>query len=119
MPRSFAVAKRVRNETSIGRSAASVASVAVDLAQQVFGNLAEQPVLLIGAGKMAELCARHLREAGVRDFAVLNRTLSGRRISQPASERWLTPTARSKHSLARRRSSCALAVRRSPSFILT
>lgn len=75
VPRSFAVAKRVRNETSIGRSAASVASVAVELAQQVFGNLADQPVLLIGAGKMAELCARHLREAGVREFAVLNRTL--------------------------------------------
>ncbi|MFO0580399.1 MAG: glutamyl-tRNA reductase [Polyangia bacterium] len=75
VPRAFAIAKRVRTETSIGKSAASVASVAVDLARQVFGALSGQPVLLIGAGKMAELCARHLREAGATDFLVANRTL--------------------------------------------
>lgn len=74
IPRAFSVAKRVRTETSIGRAAASVASVGVDLATQVFGHLRGHPVLLIGAGKMAELCARHLREAGADTLLIANRT---------------------------------------------
>lgn len=76
VPRAFAVAKRVRSETAIGENPASVASVAVDLARQIFGNLAGHPVMLVGAGKMAELCARHLREAGATDFLIVNRTKS-------------------------------------------
>lgn len=74
VPRAFQVAKRVRTETSIGRAAASVASVGVELATQVFGHLRGHPVLLIGAGKMAELCARHLREAGADTLLIANRT---------------------------------------------
>jgi len=76
LPRAFAIAKRVRSETTIGESPASVASVAVDLARQIFGNLAGHPVMLVGAGKMAELCARHLYEAGANQFIVVNRTVS-------------------------------------------
>jgi glutamyl-tRNA reductase len=76
LPRAFAIAKRVRSETAIGESPASVASVAVDLARQIFGELAGHPVMLVGAGKMAELCARHLHEAGATDFIVVNRTVS-------------------------------------------
>ena len=74
IPRAFSVAKRIRTETHIGRAAASVASVGVDLATQVFGHLRGHPVLLIGAGKMAELCARHLREAGADTLLIANRT---------------------------------------------
>lgn len=74
LPRAFQVAKRVRTDTAIGQSASSVASVAVGLAGQVFGKLAGHPVLLVGAGKMAELCARHLREASADQFLVVNRT---------------------------------------------
>jgi glutamyl-tRNA reductase len=74
IPRAFSVAKRIRTETSIGRAAASVASVGVELATQVFGHLRGHPVLLIGAGKMAELCARHLREAGADTLLIANRT---------------------------------------------
>jgi glutamyl-tRNA reductase len=74
LPRAFSVAKRVRSETPIGRAAASVASVGVELATQVFGELRGHPVLLIGAGKMAELCARHLREAGADTLLIANRT---------------------------------------------
>ena len=74
MPRAFSVAKRVRSETQIGRAAASVASVGVELATQVFGELRGHPVLLVGAGKMAELCARHLREAGADTLLIANRT---------------------------------------------
>jgi glutamyl-tRNA reductase len=76
LPRAFQVAKRVRTDTAIGQSASSVASVAVSLAGQVFGKLQGHPVLLVGAGKMAELCARHLREASADQFLVVNRTRS-------------------------------------------
>jgi glutamyl-tRNA reductase len=71
----FAVAKQVRTDTAIGASAVSVASAAVTLARQIFSDLSEQTVLLIGAGEMIELCARHLREQKVRHMIVANRTL--------------------------------------------
>ena len=74
LPHAFLVAKRVRTETAIGVNSASVASVAVSLASQIFGQLRGHPVLLVGAGKMAELCARHLREASADQFLVVNRT---------------------------------------------
>ena len=76
LPSAFAVAKRVRSETAIGENPASVASVAVQLAHQVFGSLHKQPVLLVGAGKMAELVARHLLAAEVHPLWIVNRTLS-------------------------------------------
>lgn len=72
--RAFAVAKRVRTETSIGSSAVSVASVAVDLAKKIFGTLQGKQVCLVGAGKMSELAARHLIAHGATDISVLNRT---------------------------------------------
>jgi glutamyl-tRNA reductase len=71
----FAVAKQVRTDTAIGASAVSVASAAVVLARQIFDSLAKQTVLLIGAGDMIELCARHLKEQGVGRMIVANRTL--------------------------------------------
>jgi glutamyl-tRNA reductase len=71
----FAVAKQVRTDTPIGASAVSVASAAVTLAKQIFSRLDEQTVLLIGAGDMIELCARHLREHRVRHMIVANRTV--------------------------------------------
>jgi len=72
--RAFAVAKRVRNETQIGTSAVSVASVAVELAKKIFGNLAGKTVYLVGAGKMSELAARHLLAHGAEQILVSNRT---------------------------------------------
>lgn len=74
LPRAFAVAKRVRSQTAIGRNSASVASVAVALAGNVFGSLRGHPVLVVGAGKMAELAAKHLMQAEVTDLRVVNRT---------------------------------------------
>ncbi len=74
MTRAFNVAKRVRSETDIGQSAVSVSYAAVELAREIFGSLAGKRVLLVGAGKMAESAARHLRRAGVSDIAVTNRT---------------------------------------------
>src|SRR5439155_13209785 len=74
LERAFAVAKRVRTETRIAEGAASVSSVAVDLAKSIFGDLAGRIVLLIGAGKMAGLAARRLRAAGAAEAVVANRT---------------------------------------------
>src|ERR1039457_3101483 len=72
--RAFAVAKRVRTETAIAMSAVSIASVAVDLAKKIFGNLEGKSVYLVGAGKMCELAARHLVAHGAKKIYVGNRT---------------------------------------------
>jgi glutamyl-tRNA reductase len=74
LPRAFQLAKRVRTETDIARSSASIASAAVDLAGQIFGELRGRSVLVVGAGKMGDLSARHLRSAGVEKLSVVNRT---------------------------------------------
>jgi len=74
LTRAFNVAKRVRSETDIGQSAVSVSYAAVELAREIFGSLNGKRVLVIGAGKMAESSARHLRRAGVSEIFVVNRT---------------------------------------------
>ena len=74
LTRAFAVAKRVRNETAVATSAVSVASVAVDLAKKIFGNLQGKSIYLVGAGKMCELAARHLLAHGAEQIFVSNRT---------------------------------------------
>jgi glutamyl-tRNA reductase len=71
----FAAAKRARSETEIGAHSVSIASVAVDLARKVFGSLAGHTVLIVGAGKMSELAARHLIQHGAGSILVANRTL--------------------------------------------
>jgi len=74
LTRAFAVAKRVRTETAIGSSSVSIASVAVELAQKIFGSLEGKHVCLVGAGKMSELAARHLLAKGAGPIFVANRT---------------------------------------------
>jgi glutamyl-tRNA reductase len=76
LQRAFSVAKRVRTETHIGSSSVSIASVAVDLARKIFGSLHGKTVLLVGAGKMSELAARHLIQHGATSILVANRTES-------------------------------------------
>jgi glutamyl-tRNA reductase len=73
--RAFAVAKRVRTETRIGEQAVSVSSAAVELAKKIFQDLSAKTVLVLGAGEMSELTARHLIGQGVRHLLVANRTL--------------------------------------------
>jgi glutamyl-tRNA reductase len=70
----FSAAKKVRTETQIGSSAVSIASVAVDLARKIFGSLQGKRVLLVGAGKMSELAARHLMQQGAKSLLIANRT---------------------------------------------
>lgn len=74
--RTFSVAKKVRTETNIGANAVSVAFAAVSLAKQIFSELSETNVLLIGAGETIELVAKHLIEAGATNITVANRTLA-------------------------------------------
>jgi glutamyl-tRNA reductase len=74
LSRALSVAKRVRTETAIGSSAVSVASVAVELAKKIFGSLQGRNVYVVGAGKMSELAARHLRSHGAETIFVSNRT---------------------------------------------
>ena len=76
LQRAFTVAKKVRSETQIGSSSVSIASVAVDLAEKIFGSLDGKTVLLVGAGKMSELAARHLIQQGAASILVANRTQS-------------------------------------------
>jgi glutamyl-tRNA reductase len=74
LERAFGVAKRVRTETTIARGAANVSSVAVELASKVFGDLGGKNVLVIGAGKMSALAARHLYASGAQKIVVTNRS---------------------------------------------
>jgi glutamyl-tRNA reductase len=72
LTRSFGVAKRVRSETGIGQMAVSVSYAAVELARKIFGSLANHTVMIVGAGKMSELAAKHLRRSGASDVYVAN-----------------------------------------------
>jgi glutamyl-tRNA reductase len=69
----LATGKRVRSETAISEGRNSVASVAVDLALDTLGDLADRDVLIVGAGETAELTAQALHERGVATLFVANR----------------------------------------------
>lgn len=72
--KAFSVAKRVRTETKIASSAVSVAFAAVELAKKILGDLSGKIVLLIGAGEMCELAAKHFLNSGAKGIMVTNRT---------------------------------------------
>lgn len=74
MKKAISVAKRVRTETKIAESAVSISFAAVELARKIFGDLEGKAVMLLGAGEMAELAARHLLNNGVKTIMVANRT---------------------------------------------
>jgi glutamyl-tRNA reductase len=74
LTRTFSVAKRVRSETGIGQMAVSVSYAAVELARKIFGSLSGRTIMIVGAGKMSELAARHLRRSGASHVFVTNRT---------------------------------------------
>ena len=79
MNRAFSVAKRVRNETAVAAHAVSISHVAVELARKVFDSLDGTTVLLLGAGEMAELAARHFLSNGASRLIIANRTLENAR----------------------------------------
>jgi glutamyl-tRNA reductase len=71
----FSAAKRVRTETRIGANAVSLASATVSLARRVYADLSAHNALLIGAGDMNALTARHFMSAGIKRMVIANRTL--------------------------------------------
>ena len=73
--RAFAVSKQVRTDTDIGSSPVSVAFAAVSLAKQIFGDLSQTTVLMVGAGETIELAARHLHSQGVNKIIIANRSV--------------------------------------------
>jgi len=73
--RAFRAAKRVRTETAIAANAVSVSFAAVELAKKIFGSLRGKTCLLVGAGEMSELAARHLIGQGAGRIVIANRTL--------------------------------------------
>ncbi|MDE2322748.1 MAG: glutamyl-tRNA reductase [candidate division NC10 bacterium] len=85
MERAFRVAKRVRTETGIATSAVSVSTAAIELAKKIFGDLTGRTVMLIGAGKMSELSAKHLLADGVGTVLVANRNFDR---AVELAERW-------------------------------
>ncbi|MBQ7607690.1 MAG: glutamyl-tRNA reductase [Desulfovibrionaceae bacterium] len=72
--KAFSVAKRVRTETAVASNAVSISYAAVELAKRIFGDLTQHRALLIGAGEMAELAAKHLIHFGIQTIFVANRT---------------------------------------------
>ncbi|MCX7793019.1 MAG: glutamyl-tRNA reductase [Thermodesulfovibrionales bacterium] len=72
--KAISAAKRVRTETRIAENAVSVSYAAVELAKKIFEDLSTKTFMLLGAGEMAELAARHLISNGVKSVTVANRT---------------------------------------------
>ena len=71
----FQAAKEIRTQTGIGRGSTSVGSVAVDLAEKIFGSrFSDKTLMIIGAGKMGEACLKHLAKKGPRGVLVANRS---------------------------------------------
>ena len=76
----FSVAKRIRTETDIGANPVSVAYAAVSFARHIFADLSRTRALLIGAGEMIELVARHLSEQQVGEITIANRSLANAQV---------------------------------------
>jgi glutamyl-tRNA reductase len=74
LKKTFSVAKRVRTETEIARSAVSISFAAVELAKKIFGDTEGRTAMIIGAGEMGELALRHLVNSGISEVLVANRT---------------------------------------------
>jgi glutamyl-tRNA reductase len=73
---SFAAGKRVRSETGLAAGAVSVSFAAVALARKIFGDLKGRSVLVIGAGEMGKLTARHMKSQGVQQVTIISRTMA-------------------------------------------
>jgi glutamyl-tRNA reductase len=115
--KAFSVAKRVRTETKVASSAVSVSYAAVELARKIFGSLKEQTVMLIGAGEMCELAARHLLSAGVKGIMVTNRTFE--RAVKLAEEFGGTPIRFDELLVHLKRADIVLSSTGAPHFILS
>ena len=115
--KAFSVAKRVRTETRVANSAVSVSYAAVELAKKILGDLSDNTVMLVGAGEMCELAARHLLSAGARGLLVTNRTFE--RAVRLASDFDGTPVRFEDLSVHLKRADIVISSTGSPRFVLT
>jgi glutamyl-tRNA reductase len=114
--KAFSVAKRVRTETKVASSAVSVSYAAVELARKIFGDLTDKTAMLIGAGEMCELAARHLLSAGVKGIMVTNRTFE--RAVKLAEEFRGTPIRFDELPVHLKRADIVLSSTGAPHFII-
>ncbi len=114
--KAFSVAKRVRTETKVASSAVSVSYAAVELAKKILGDLSDKTVMLIGAGEMCELAARHLLSAGAKGILVTNRTFE--RAVRLAEEFDGTPVRYEELTVHLKRADIILSSTGAPHFIL-
>jgi glutamyl-tRNA reductase len=97
--RSFTVAKAVRSNTELGSHSISMAAAAVRLAERVFGDMAEQQVLFVGAGEMIELAATHFAARNPKSMTISNRTESRAQLLQQKFKANFLPLAQLGDSL--------------------
>ncbi len=96
----FSAAKRVRSETRIGANAVSLASATVSLARRVYEDLSAHTVLMVGAGEMNALTARHFMSAGVKRMVIANRTLEKAQTLAAQLNAHAVPLSELDHELA-------------------
>ncbi|MBI5341773.1 MAG: glutamyl-tRNA reductase, partial [Deltaproteobacteria bacterium] len=114
--KAFSVAKRVRTDPRVANSAVSVSYAAVELAKKILGDLPDKTVMLIGAGEMCELAARHLLSAGAKGILVTNRTFE--RAVRLAEEFEGTPVRFEELATHLKRADIILSSTGAPHFIL-
>lgn len=99
--RALSVGKRVHSETGIDAAGASVVSVALDIAETKLGSLAGRTAVVIGAGSMGALSAKHLVRAGIERVHVVNRSLPrARRLAHSLLEQGVAAHAHSLDDIA-------------------
>lgn len=90
--RALRVGKLVRTKTQINEGAVSVPSVAVELAEKIFGKLAGEKVMVLGTGEMSRLTLQHLRQAGAETLYVMSsHEERGRFLAESFGGRWVSP----------------------------
>jgi len=90
--RALQVGKLIRTRTKINEGAVSVSSVAVELAEKIFGRLAGEKVMVLGTGEMSELTLQNLREAGAEALYVMSRSEErGRSLAESYGAQWVSP----------------------------
>ena len=114
--KAFFAAKRIRTETRVASSAVSVSYAAVELAKKILGSLRDKTVMLIGAGEMSKLAARHLLSTGVKGLLVTNRTFE--RAQRLAADFEGTPVRFEELRACLEHADIVLSSTGSPGFIL-
>ena len=92
--RALRIGKQIRTKTKINEGAVSIPSVAVELAEKIFGRLAGEKIMVLGTGEMSELALQHLKQAGAEALYVVSRGEErGRLLAESFGARWISKEA--------------------------